>query len=100
MLQPWLILCLAMGIGDPQPTVEPSGTAVDQSARSTEATKEVATPALAAFNKHLEDIDAAVAKIQDVRAKFEQRRQTPLLKKPMTPRCTFLPATSSMRSWP
>lgn len=35
------------------------------------------------FVKRLEVVDAAMAKVEDLRADFEQRRHTPLLKKPL-----------------
>ncbi len=39
--------------------------------------------ALQAWLKRLESIDAAAARVVDLRADFEQRRRTPLLKKPL-----------------
>jgi outer membrane lipoprotein-sorting protein len=42
------------------------------------------------FDKRLEAVDAAMAKVVDLRADFEQRRHTPLLKKPLVSKGTVL----------
>lgn len=80
--------CGLMGAGG-QPVVPSTPSTPAAPAPSADnATK--ATVADEAFSKRLEAVDAAMAKVVDLRADFEQRRHTLLLKKPLVSKGTVL----------
>jgi outer membrane lipoprotein-sorting protein len=56
-----------------------------------------AQPADDAFNKRLEAVDAAMGKVTDLRADFEQRRHTALLKKPLVSKGVVLTKGDKVR---
>jgi outer membrane lipoprotein-sorting protein len=58
---------------------------------------DAASPGDGAFEKRIESIDRAMEKIVDLRADFEQRKHTPLLKKPMISRGSLLVKGQSVR---
>ncbi|HZW07211.1 MAG TPA: outer membrane lipoprotein carrier protein LolA [Phycisphaerales bacterium] len=55
-----------------------------------ESTQQARAPIDAAFQKRLNEVDAAMAKVTDLRADFEQRRKTPLLKRPLVSKGTVV----------
>lgn len=61
------------------------------------AQPEAPSPVDGAFEKRIESIDRAMEKIVDLRADFEQRKHTPLLKKPMLSRGSLLVKGQSVR---
>ena len=63
------------------PMPAPPSAPVPETAKSAEEDR---------FAKRLEAVDAAMAKVADLRADFEQRRHTPLLKKPLVSKGTVL----------
>ena len=76
------------------PTDRPNASAGQ---RSSAAAQAPSTDALERFNKRLEEVDGAVGKVVDVRARFEQRRQTALLKRPMVSRGEMIARGASVR---
>lgn len=71
----WLALVVTTVMGLLQPGASPAPAPPPAAPPAPEA---------AEFEKQLESVDAAIAKIADLRADFEQTRRTPLLKKPLT----------------
>ena len=68
--------------------VQPTGKPAEPSKNAIPSTTNPATPAAdnrgaAAFEKKLQDLDAKMAKVVDLRASFEQRKKTAMLKKPI-----------------
>lgn len=66
-----------------QPSAKPAETPKAATTEPAAKAPTTATSEAAAFEKKLQDLDAKMAKVVDLRASFEQRKKTALLKKPI-----------------
>ena len=74
---------LGVAFAPPPPAVVPAKPAIESNA-------EPPADERAAFERRLEAVDEAMSKVTDLRAKFEQRKHTPLLKKPLVSKGTVV----------
>ena len=83
----WPIVAAAVCAGV-QPSAPPPVRLAPESGETGAATR---------LSERLEAVDAAMAKVIDLRANFEQRRHTPLLKKPLISKGTVLTKGNQVR---
>ena len=89
----FILVFASVALGQPaaQPSSSPTAPAPASSPTAQPATPTKSAEQIAAderFAKRLEEIDAAMGKVADLRAEFEQRKHTPLLKKPLVSKGT------------
>ncbi len=87
------LLVMVMSVLAQTPASPPSADGLKEAVKS-EAHSESTSDA---FDKRLESIDTAMAKVVDVRANFEQRKHTPLLKKPLVSKGTLITRGEAVR---
>jgi len=80
MIAAWAMAAIVITAG----SEPPASTSPPPAVESTPAAPATTAVEAAAFERRLEAVDAAMAGVVDLRADFEQRRHTPLLKRPLT----------------